>query len=101
MDYCDALNTCGYDDWRLPSVGHDGGTAELDTLGRADGDPSGVWEGLDDTPFTNLQEDPAAYWTPVPYYGYRIIQFMSGVRAGEFGAVPASENYYVWPVRNA
>jgi hypothetical protein len=60
--YCSNLTYAGYHDWRLPSVARDGGKAELDTLFRADGNPSGEWEGPSGdkansagTPFVGVQ----------------------------------------------
>lgn len=59
----------GYSDWRLPRVNEvnnasfGGGThpAELDTLGRADGNPAGAFTPLDDTPFVAVQK--GLYWS--------------------------------------
>ncbi len=61
--YCDSLVTNGYSDWRLPSVDREGDTAELDTLFREDGSPSGAWEMSSGHPFDNVQ---GHYWSSTP-----------------------------------
>ena len=96
--YCDNLVTNGYSDWRLPSVAQDGGKAELDTLFRVGGAPSGKWNGPKGTPFVRVQDDcywsssytsnSACAWYVFMYYGKVHVSW--GPKAFE---------YYVWPVR--
>jgi hypothetical protein len=96
--YCDNLVTNGYSDWRLPSVARDGDNAEIDTLFRAHGSPSGAWIGPAGTPFTGVKQDN--YW-PVtdssfyPNYAWRIhmLQGFVDSNAGK------TSYMYVWPVR--
>ena len=96
--YCDNLVTNGYSDWRLPSVAQDGGAAELDTLFRANGNPSGAWEGLEGTPFTGQQ----GYWfwsgtSNASNASYAWSVEMSGGAVIWNGA--KVDGNFVWPVR--
>ena len=97
--YCSNLVFAGYSDWRLPSVAHDGGKAELDTLFRANGNPSGAWEGYAGTPFTSIQNN--AYWSGTSDannadYAWGVFMFNGYVYSGY-----KTSGYfrYVWPVR--
>jgi len=55
--YCNNLEFAGYSDWRLPTLAGKGGVAELDTLFRLHGNPSGAWIGFEGTPFIMSEED--------------------------------------------
>jgi hypothetical protein len=100
--YCDNLVTNGYSDWRLPSVAHNGGTAEFDTLCRVNGNPSGTWLGFEGTPFTDVIEDGNPYWSSTSYEGYPSDAYLIYMGSSMQGIVaPGGKQYghVVWPVR--
>jgi hypothetical protein len=95
--YCDNLVTNGYSDWRLPSVAHDGGAAELDTLFRKDGKLSGAWEGYAGTPFTDVQDN--LYWSGTSFANMTGNAWYIGMGGGSVEGFVKSFPCYVWPVR--
>ena len=98
VTYCENLVAGGYSDWRLPSMNYNGDTAELDTLFRAGGNPSGDWLGWNVTPFTNVQNN--SYWSSTliePDRAYVVDMSWGNVSSN----TPMTGNYirYPWPVR--
>ena len=98
--YCDNLVTNGYSDWRLPSVAQDGGVAELDTLFRESGDPSGVWEKSMGYPFTNVVN--TLYWSQTLRASSPGHAWLVNMSYGGMGYTrEAHHSNTVWPVRDA
>ena len=104
LTFCDNLVTNGYSDWRLPSVNRqDGpggpmGNAELDTLFRANGNPSGAWEGFQGTPFTDIQSD--YYSSSTTYSGSSSASWVVIMDGGVVNyGVTKTFPCFVWPVR--
>jgi hypothetical protein len=98
--YCDNLVTNGYSDWRLPSVAQIGGTAELDTLCRANGNPAGAWEGHVGTPFTGMRDGICFYWSGTSHADHADHAWIVAMSNGDMGfSMKTYNHFYVWPVR--
>ena len=98
--YCNNLVTNGYSDWRLPSVAHDEGPAELDTLFRENGNPSGAWCGVEGTPFTGVQNNGNSYWSRVSDASLTVRAWYVKMYNGYVGnGANKGASLYVWPVR--
>jgi hypothetical protein len=98
--YCSNLVYAGYNDWRLPSVAQDGGVAELDTLFRVNGDPSGSWEGYAGTPFS-VPYNTSLYWSSTSSKTWTDCAWTMYIGNGRVavGAGKTSTGVFVWPVR--
>jgi hypothetical protein len=102
-NYCADLVSCGYSDWRLPSVyktdGDGGllGTAELDTLGRAGGDPAGAWEGLAGANFTGVLS--VYYWSRITHEDLDDRRWLVHSSDGSYTSEGTGASWRVWPVR--
>jgi len=102
--YCDNLVTNGYSDWRLPSLhqqdgpGGPMGNAELETLFRANGDPSGAWEGPAGTPFTGA-DMTGWHWSSTTWSGNMTSAWLWIPTAGTTAVGNKPNSAYVWPVR--
>jgi hypothetical protein len=105
VDFCAALDACGYTDWRLPEEYEGGGAAELDTLGRVDGDPTKEYEAdwWLGTPFTNVQPGGSGsydtYWSSTSYIGYPAYAWYVRIKDGYRDGGQKTGQQYVWPVR--
>jgi hypothetical protein len=97
--YCDNLTYAGYDDWRLPTVAKDGGTAELDTLFRKNGNPSGEWGGVLGTLFASVER--SLYWSGTASASYTSDAWFANMYDGSIssGSKTFYNRFYVWPVR--
>ena len=96
VNYCNALDSCGYNDWRLPSVVQSGDVAEIDTLGRKDGDPWGLWEGIVGAPFVNVQSN---YWSSTTYVADTGQAWYVNIVGGGVYYFNKGLNRFIWPVR--
>lgn len=102
MTYCENLVTNGYNDWRLPSVEQDGGVAELDTLFREGGDPSGEWERSKGYPFAGLTlSSNYIYWSSTSRASNEDQAWPVGMNSGGmYWQYPKTyDGFSVWPVR--
>ncbi len=99
VKHCEDFNFAGHSDWRLPLVAKNGGTAELDTLFRKNGDHSEAWEGTRGTPFTNVQSN--YYWSGTSYAHVPGDAWGVDMGDGDMGDGAAKTcRYDVWPVRD-
>ncbi len=89
LSYCNALNTAGYDDWRLPN------TNELNSLI----DRSNVSPALPSGhPFIDVQ--PFYYWSGTTFNGNNLCVWRVNMADGDIDpCFGKSYSSYVWPVR--
>jgi len=96
-NYVANLTTNGYSDWRLGSVTNDGNTAELDTLGRRDGQTTNVWDGFGETPFVNTENK--IFWSSVTWSNDADYSWSLDTAGHVVSYESKLGEHYVWPVR--
>lgn len=97
VQYCANFKLAGYSDWRLPAVDNYGGRAELDTLFRKGGKPSGEWQGIGGTPFVGVRD--YFYWSGTSRAGSTGHAWSVNMDFGYENYYLKDYDFYVWPVR--
>ena len=89
LDDANALNLCGFTDWRLPNV------SELESLVNSEAANPATF--LNSQGFTNVQA--SHYWSSSSYAGSPAHAWVVYMLDGYVRAVNKSDSYYVWPAR--
>ena len=110
VDYCDNLETNGYDDWRLPSFAELSRSKNIDMMSQAPGSPTGLADAYPSAnnpalplghPFINIQSGDN-YWSSSGWEGWPEVAAWNLVFTngwGAYGGDKGSSLFYLWPCR--